>query len=846
MPSITLSSSAAADQGVLSLAGSISNVSLGYSRAAPEQAAQQQAQSRKVLALAGGLGSVKLQVAGSMDSQPLCFSLDGIKLTGEMLRSGGQAGKQVFQLTAGADITGCGVTAGDAGLGALLLALQQAGAQLKEKQQQAKSRLLDSPLSFSPGMPGSSSPGAGDTPLAQVHPLAMSTDSLAGAQAAGAADGAAEQLLEELQWSLQATAVDGFSLKLAQQEQQQQQQEAGTAWHHCISIKRIDAGVHSAASSSPARSGPAGPDDLPSRCSTPGDDYASSHGISTRIAVQALQWGITTGGPSSSSSSRPKLELLSVHSVTCNIKEVLPLRGGKSQLDINLAVGTTAVSSSYSALVPLAALAGAAAATAQQVKARKAASSNSSSADTGRASRCAASVGVIRASPAATSPPSLKHQAVRSLQLAAADISISHSTCYSLLSTSKEAQHTQHSCTLTAALKEVYMLVQPGQRYTGIAVQHTEVALSISAAAGKQELVCWQLAAVEKAQVKIFQRSSGDLIKLDVQQVGVNADVDMALPAIAVAQDAVKLLLTSAQARAAAAGGSSGAGGDAASAAAPAAAETPGKDGMSSSSSKRSRKPPAVIEFTVFKVQVDAVVGEQQESLTLHMKMAKGSSQLQQVLVEDLALYMNSQPLLIAPYLVVTNPSGPASAAASTAPATPDTQRAYPRHPSPVHCQAMRDSLGEVSYVMDGPQPSPVRTTSRAESADSVRIHEAAASVTSMDLVDEVPLASLGTSRPSRAQEPAGYARQETRRAAARERCKVQDAGQQQGQQGQAQAEHNVLSLDVWAEKVVVTIPYDQQPARLYMFCELWAKAVKEVRHVLGWCTSLTACLQIA
>lgn len=41
-----------------------------------------------------------------------------------------------------------------------------------------------------------------------------------------------------------------------------------------------------------------------------------------------------------------------------------------------------------------------------------------------------------------------------------------------------------------------------------------------------------------------------------------------------------------------------------------------------------------------------------------------------------------------------------------------------------------------------------------------------------------------------------------------------------------------VVSLDLYAEQVLLTLPHDESPTRIYLYFELWAKAVKQVRCV--------------
>ena len=40
-----------------------------------------------------------------------------------------------------------------------------------------------------------------------------------------------------------------------------------------------------------------------------------------------------------------------------------------------------------------------------------------------------------------------------------------------------------------------------------------------------------------------------------------------------------------------------------------------------------------------------------------------------------------------------------------------------------------------------------------------------------------------------------------------------------------------LLSLDVYAEQLILSVPFDQAPGRLIIVTELWIKAVKQVVH---------------
>lgn len=41
-----------------------------------------------------------------------------------------------------------------------------------------------------------------------------------------------------------------------------------------------------------------------------------------------------------------------------------------------------------------------------------------------------------------------------------------------------------------------------------------------------------------------------------------------------------------------------------------------------------------------------------------------------------------------------------------------------------------------------------------------------------------------------------------------------------------------ILSLDVYAERIIFSIPYDEAPGRLTVVCELWGRAVAQVGAV--------------
>jgi hypothetical protein len=131
------------------------------------------------------------------------------------------------------------------------------------------------------------------------------------------------------------------------------------------------------------------------------------------------------------------------------------------------------------------------------------------------------------------------------------------------------------------------------------------------------------------------------------------------------------------------------------------------------------------------------------------------------------------------------------------------------------------------------------------------------------------PCSSLGSRRPASDADPALYSRQAARQAAGRERCKVPeehtpaatapaaDAGDTRGVRAgsggslsvgrrdegvkgpgavsggeDGAAAGAVISLDVYAERVLFSVPHDEAPGRIIVVTETWAKAVKEVREL--------------
>lgn len=95
---------------------------------------------------------------------------------------------------------------------------------------------------------------------------------------------------------------------------------------------------------------------------------------------------------------------------------------------------------------------------------------------------------------------------------------------------------------------------------------------------------------------------------------------------------------------------------------------------------------------------------------------------------------------------------------------------------------------------------------------------------------------------------PGAAKAQEARRAAARERYGFQapgsGAGAASGAGGAAAAaagagpvpptEQELVSVDLVLSKGVVRVPYDEAPMRVYVLCEVWAKAVQQVREGMG------------
>lgn len=145
--------------------------------------------------------------------------------------------------------------------------------------------------------------------------------------------------------------------------------------------------------------------------------------------------------------------------------------------------------------------------------------------------------------------------------------------------------------------------------------------------------------------------------------------------------------------------------------------------------------------------------------------------------------------------------------------------------------------------------------------------------MTSLTFLDSpLPCSSLGSLRPSADADPALYQRQAARQAAGRERCKapLAAAGHMAGPDcsgagdgtaagaaasrggkssisfsrsnecakgptagaddgADAAAAGAVICLDVYAERVLVSVPHDEGPGRIIVVTETWAKAVKEV-----------------
>jgi hypothetical protein len=284
------------------------------------------------------------------------------------------------------------------------------------------------------------------------------------------------------------------------------------------------------------------------------------------------------------------------------------------------------------------------------------------------------------------------------------------------------------------------------------------------------------------------------------------------------------------------------------------------------------QKPVLALEARVCDLAVQLSVCES-DALMVQMEQLNYSSVLEQAVICRLRFAINERSVAQVPHAAVHNvpgwlPPGVTAAAAAAAAAAPQRTQGFARSVDGRAGFAANSDTGQSAAgappsdagldAADMQQQPHQQQGPPGASASWPDSHAGeAGAMTSLAFLDSpLPCSCLGSRRPAADADPALYQRQAARQAAGRERCKVPaeaqpaaaaggaDAGATAGGSsinfsrsadagaGAAAASAAVISLDVYAERVLLSIPHDEAPGRIIVVCETWAKAVKEV----SWC----------
>lgn len=296
----------------------------------------------------------------------------------------------------------------------------------------------------------------------------------------------------------------------------------------------------------------------------------------------------------------------------------------------------------------------------------------------------------------------------------------------------------------------------------------------------------------------------------------------------------------------------------------PAAVRLGSSSGSASFLRKQSKqKPLLALEAQLCDVAVQLSVCEQ-DALLVQMDQLNFSSVLEQAVITKLRFAINGRSIIQVPHAAVHQvpgwlpPGVTAAAVAAAAAAQSDSDGSMPQADP-------ASSMGASASWQD-----------LAGSADAGGAAGAGAMTASLAFLNiPAPCSSLGSRRPAPEADHALYQRQAARQQAGRERCKVPGeqatgssseasdraagargggsssksglsfshcsssgrgttpaagGGVAQGSAATSTAASAVISLDVFAERVLFSVPHDEAPGRIIVVCETWAKAVKEVR----------------
>jgi hypothetical protein len=305
----------------------------------------------------------------------------------------------------------------------------------------------------------------------------------------------------------------------------------------------------------------------------------------------------------------------------------------------------------------------------------------------------------------------------------------------------------------------------------------------------------------------------------------------------------------------------------------PPAAVRPGSSGGSARMApwQLKQKPLLALEARLCDIAVQLSVCDN-DALMVQLQQVNYSSLLEQAVITDLRFAINDRTVVRVPHAAVHDmpgwlPPGATAAAAGQA-----------RWPG-----SFSDTGGGVAAANvssdDGQGVSAAAPQDGSDAAAAGEGWQDHAAAEAGDMTgtsfpsSPAPCSSLGSRRPLSSADPDLYSRQTARQAAGRERCKAPaNAAASTDARSAAAADasgsaaaaarvgrssisfsrsnnaakaaaggsddtragaagNEVISLDVYAERVLLSIPHDEAPGRIIVVCETWAKAVKEVRR---------------
>lgn len=332
----------------------------------------------------------------------------------------------------------------------------------------------------------------------------------------------------------------------------------------------------------------------------------------------------------------------------------------------------------------------------------------------------------------------------------------------------------------------------------------------------------------------------------------------------------------------------------AAGAALPPAAVRPGSSSGSVRAAVRQQKqkPLLALEAQLCDVAVQLSVCDN-DALLVQMDQLNYSSVLEQAVITKLRFAINDRSIVQVPHAAVHNvpgwlpPGATATAAAAAAGQQPSsTSSGSGAGQAAGHASSNQGQGPWTAPAAVAPGVAYMQPAMGVSSSWQDLQTASSGAMTGLDFLDvPAPCSCLGSRRPAPETDPALYQRQAARQQAGRERCKVPagpgqaagrasgkaDAGaaagsESQGTAGSARGARSsisfsrsnegprgagaeagdsgsstnaggaVISLDVYAERVLFSVPHNEAPGRIIVVCETWAKAVKEVGGTLPAC----------